>query len=206
MNSTWFEAQYRDEECLLRAFEPTVAELEEAAPRLSQQYNDPYNRAMLTNSVTMSANDVMDHYREARQRGDRLFLLERDGVLMGDADFRHFDARSAEYAILIGSRDQQGRGLGGKFTVMLHTLAFRDWALERVYVNIIPVNQPSLRMFQRLGFAPDDSPRARNLAEVASDATLSLDAGGFRQRHAAMVHNVTTYRRGVTASDMGIRS
>lgn len=206
MNANWFEAQYRDEECLLRAFEPTVAELEAAALRLSQQYNDPYNRAMLTNSVAMSADDVMDHYHEARQRGDRLFLLERDGVLMGDADFRHFDARSAEYAILIGSRDQQGRGLGGKFTVMLHALAFRDWALERVYVNIIPANQPSLRMFQRLGFESDASPRARSLAEEATDATLSLDAAGFRQRHAAMADNVTTCRRGVPASDIGMRS
>jgi RimJ/RimL family protein N-acetyltransferase len=204
MNATWFEAQYRDEECLLRAFEPTVAELEAAAPRLSAQYNDPYNRAMLTNSVTMSADDVMDHYREARQRGDRLFLLERDGVLMGDADFRHFDARSAEYAILIGSRDQQGRGLGGKFTVMLAALAFREWALERVYVNIIPANQPSLRMFQRLGFETDTSARARSLAEDASDATLSLDAGGFRQRHAPVAEAVTTRRRCVPASDMSI--
>ncbi len=205
MSSSWFEVQYRDGDSLLRAFEPDAAELEASAQRLSQQYNDPYNRSMLTNSVTMSAGDVMDHYREARQRGDRLFLLERDGVLMGDADFRHFDADSAEYAILIGSRDQQGRGLGGKFTIMLNALAFGDWDLARVYVTIIPANQPSLRMFQRLGFENDASPRARGLAEQASDASLSLDAESFRRRHAASIQAVAIRTRGVPIPDMGTR-
>lgn len=202
MPSTWFEVQYRDEQSLLRAFEPTAAELQAAAPRLSDHYNDPYNRSMLTNTATMSALDVVTYYRDSRQRGDRLFLLERDGVLMGDADFRHFEARSAEYAILIGARDQQGRGLGGKFTIMLHALAFRPWSLARVYVNIIPTNQPSLRMFQRLGYQSDTSPRARSLAETADDATLSIDADSFIQRHAATIQSVTVSKRGGPASDM----
>jgi RimJ/RimL family protein N-acetyltransferase len=205
MSSTWFEVQIRDEESLLRAYEPTTAELEAAAPDLSRHYNDPYNRSMLTNTGTMSAEDVVAHYRESHQRGDRLFLLERDGVLMGDADFRHFDNQSAEYAILIGARDQQGRGLGGKFTVMLHALAFGEWALEHIYVNIIPANQPSLRMFQRLGFQPDSSARARSLAEEPSDATLSLDAASFGQRHAAIVQSVTIRTRGVPSPDMSFR-
>jgi RimJ/RimL family protein N-acetyltransferase len=205
MSCTLFEVLFRDDESLLRAFEPTAAELETAAPRLSEHYNDPYNRSMLTNTATMSAQDVMDHYRDARQRGDRLFLLERDGVLVGDADFRHFDAQSAEYAILIGSRDQQGRGLGGKFTIMLSALAFRDWARARVYVSIIPANQPSLRMFKRLGFESDDSPRARNLAEEANDATLSLDEESFTRRHASTVQAVSIRPRGMADSDMGDR-
>jgi RimJ/RimL family protein N-acetyltransferase len=203
MISTGFEVRFRDEDNLLRAYEPTAAEVATAAPRLSQHYNDPYNRSMLTNTATMSADDVMDHYREARQRGDRLFLLERNGVLMGDADFRHFDGQSAEYAILIGARDQQGRGLGGKFTVMLHALAFGDWGLARVYVAIIPANQPSLRMFQRLGFQTDTSPHARTLAEEVSDATLSLDAVSFRLRHEATIEAVTIRNRSAPATDKG---
>lgn len=203
MISTGFEVRYHDGESLLRAYEPSAAELAAAAPRLSEHYNDPYNRTMLTNTATMSADEVMAHYREARQRGDRLFLLERDGVLMGDADFRHFDEQSAEYAILIGARDQQGRGLGGKFTLMLHALAFGDWGLVRVYVAIIPTNQPSLRMFQRLGFQADTGPHARSLAEEPSDATLSLDALSFRQRHAAAIDAVTIRNRSVSGTDTG---
>lgn len=203
MISTGFEVRYQDGESLLRAYEPTAAELAAAAPRLSRHYNDPYNRSMLTNTADMTAGEVMDHYREARQRGNRLFLLERDGVLMGDADFRHFEHQSAEYAILIGARDQQGRGLGGKFTVMLHALAFGDWGLARVYVAIIPANQPSLRMFQRLGFQTDTSPHARSLAEDASDATLSLDAMSFGLRHEATTKAVTIRNRSVSATDNG---
>jgi RimJ/RimL family protein N-acetyltransferase len=202
MDSTWFEVHYRDEDSHLRAFEPSADELAAAAPRLSQHYNEPYNRSMLTNTAAMSAEDIIEHYYESRERGDRLFLLERDGVLMGDADFRHFDSQSAEYAILIGARDQQGRGLGSKFTVMLQTLAFQQWGMARIYVNIIPANQPSLRMFQRLGFEPDASPRARSLAEESTDATLSIDAKGFAQRHSAMMKVVRICGTSAPLSDM----
>ena len=145
---------------------------------------------MLTHEEDMSAEEVVEYYTESCERGDRLFLLEQDGVLVGDADFRHFDAESAEYAIMIGARNLQGRGLGRKFTTMLHALAFRGLGLARVYVTILPANRPSLRLFEQLGYGPDSSPRARSLIDEESDVTLSVERAVFEKQHGAMMDEV----------------
>jgi RimJ/RimL family protein N-acetyltransferase len=184
------EVEYRDGLALLRAIEPTPDEVRAAAAPLSSYYNDEHNRAMLTHEDDMSVEEVVGHYTESRERGDRLFLLEQDGTLVGDADFRHFDAESAEYAIMIGARNLQGRGLGKKFTTMLHAWAFRGLGLDRVYVTILPANRASLRLFEQLGYGPDSSPRARSLIDEESDVTLSVERPAFEKQHGAMMDGV----------------
>ena len=188
--SSLFDVEFRDGPILLRAFEPTPDEVRGAAAQLSGYYNDEHNRAMLTHEDDMSADEVVEHYTESRAAGDRLFLLEQDGVLIGDADFRQFDAESAEYAIMIGARNLQGRGLGRKFSTMLHALAFRGLHLARVYVTILPANGPSIRLFQQLGYGPDSSPRARSLIDEESDVTLSMERAAFERQHGAMMDQV----------------
>ena len=181
------EVEYRDGLALLRAIEPTPDEVRAAAAPLSSYYNDEHNRAMLTHEDDMSVEEVAAHYSESRERGDRLFLLEQDGILVGDADFRQFDAESAEYAIMIGARNLQGRGLGRKFTTMLHAWAFRGLGLARVYVTILPANRASLRLFEQLGYGPDQSPRARSLIDEESDVTLSVERTAFEKQHGVLM-------------------
>jgi RimJ/RimL family protein N-acetyltransferase len=190
MSSDLFDVEYRDAQVLLRAFEPTADEVRAVAAQLSGYYNDEHNRAMLTHEDDMSAEEVIVHYAESRKRGDRLFLLELDGLLVGDADFRHFDAESAEYAIMIGARNLQGRGLGRKFTTMLHAWAFRGLGLRRVYVTILPANRASVRLFEQLGYGPDHSPRARSLIDEESDVTLSMERSAFEKQHGTMMDGV----------------
>jgi len=187
MPDALFEVEYRDEQNLLRAFEPTPDEVRTAAARLSSYYNDEHNRAMLTHEDDMAVEEVFAYYTESREQGDRLFLLEQDGVLVGDADFRNFDGESAEYAIMIGARNLQGRGLGRKFTTMLHAWAFRGLGLHRVYVTILPANRASVRMFEQLGYGPDTSPRARSLIDEESDVSLSVERSLFELQHRAMM-------------------
>ena len=183
MPDALFEVEYRDAQNLLRAFEPTADEVRAAAAQLSSYYNDEHNRAMLTHEDDMSVEEVLAYYTESCERGDRLFLIEQDGVLVGDADFRNFDAESAEYAIMIGARNLQGRGLGRKFTTMLHAWAFRGLGLDRVYVTILPANRASVRLFEQLGYRPDSSPRARGLIDEESDVTLSVQRSLFELQH-----------------------
>jgi len=190
MSAAPYDVEYRDDQALLRAFEPTPDEVCAVAAQFSNYYNDEHNRAMLTHEDEMSAEEVVAHYAESRAAGDRLFLLELDGALVGDADFRHFDAESAEYAIMIGARNLQGRGLGRKFTTMLHAWAFRGLGLARVYVTILPANRASVRLFERLGYGPDQSPRARSLIDEESDVTLSVERATFEKQHAAMMDGV----------------
>ena len=184
------EVEFRDAHNVLRAFEPTAVEVQAVAAELSSYYNDAHNRAMLTHEEDMSAEEVVEHYTESRERGDRPFLLELDGVLVGDADFRHFDAKSAEYAIMIGARKLQGKGLGRKFTTMLHAWAFRGLGLDRVYVTILPANRASVRLFEQLGYSPDGSRRARSLVDEESDVTFSVRCAVFEQLHGTTMDGV----------------
>jgi RimJ/RimL family protein N-acetyltransferase len=174
----------------LRAFEPTREEIARFAPMLAGFYNDDYNRSMMANTVAMTDAEVVEHFEGLRRQGGRPFLLERDGVLLGDADLRHITAKTAEFAILIGQRPEQGKGIGTRFAILLHALAFRGLGLERIFVSIIPANQPSQRLFARIGYTSDDTPAARAFADDPTDLTLSLGRATFEAAHEAALEEI----------------
>ena len=162
----------------LRAAEPTDAELTAAADRLAAWYDAAHNRAMMGGEITMSPAEVIAHVGEQRQQGVRYFLLYCDDELVGDADLRRIGDHapgSAEYVIMLGRRAEQGRGLGVRFSRLIHAFAWQVLQLQRVYVAILPKNLASLRMFAKLGYRPDVSPTARAFAELSDDVTLSVD-------------------------------
>ena len=91
----------------LRAFEPTLSEVLAAAPLLAAFYNDSHNAAMMTHTQETGADEVVEVFHTMREAGDRPFLLEQDGELMGDGDFRNVQGAEAEFAIMVGPRVQQ---------------------------------------------------------------------------------------------------
>lgn len=183
-------ATLRTADLALAAFEPTHEEVVRYSPLLAGYYNDPHNRSMMANTVAMTAGEVVEHLDSLTQSRGRPFLLELDGKMVGDADFRHISVNTAEFAILVGERALQGKGLGLGFGVLLHALAFRALALERVFVSIIPANRASQRLFAKLGYTADDSPLARSFADEASDLTFSLGRAAFEAKHGAATTGV----------------
>jgi RimJ/RimL family protein N-acetyltransferase len=174
----------------LRAFEPTREEIARFAPLLAAFYNDAYNRSMMANTVAMTTDEVVEHFEGLRHKGGRPFLLERDGALLGDADLRHITAQTAEFAILVGRRPEQGKGIGTRFALLLHALAFRGLGLERIFVSIIPANLPSQRLFAKIGYVRDDSPAARAFADDPTDLTLSMVRTTFEAAHIAALDEI----------------
>jgi RimJ/RimL family protein N-acetyltransferase len=165
---------------LLEAIEPTTEELRRAAPALAAFYNDDHNRQMMAHDdEPHTPEDVVAYYEELRLEEGRPFLLYLDGVLMGDADFRNIDADTAEFAIMIGGRAAQGRGLGTRFGRMLHVFGFGTLGLARVYISVIPANTASRRLFEKLGYQIDDGPEARQFVDEPSDITMSLARAAF---------------------------
>ncbi|HXI58261.1 MAG TPA: GNAT family N-acetyltransferase [Polyangia bacterium] len=175
--------EWRTQDGVLRAAEPTAAEVVTAAGPLAEFYNEPHNRQMMTNTVAMTADEVIAYYAGSDRQQVRPFLLARDGVLVGDGDLRGIRDGTAETAILIGDRRQQGRGLGTRFAIMLHAFAFRVLCLDRVYAAIIPGNTGSRRLFEKLGHQIDVSVVGRTFAEEPSDVILSVDAEKFCELH-----------------------
>lgn len=180
----------------LYAVEPTLEAVERAAELLAAGYNEPYNRRMMSNSCSMSPADVIEHYQALMARrtlevdGARVFLLYRNGRLVGDADLRHIGARRAEFAILIAAREEQGQGLGTGFAVMLHALAFRELGLDRIHVTIVPQNVASRLVFGKLGYTSDMGEEARAFADDPSDLTLSIGRSEFERAHE--LHGLST--------------
>ena len=182
----------------LRITEPTELEVADAAPLLAAFYNDPDNRRLLANTITLSEADVVDVYRDCRAAGGRPLLLWRNGVLAGDADLRRVDAaaRTAEFAILVGDRAQQGQGLGTRFAVMAHAFAFATLGFRRLYIAIVADNAGSRRLFEKLGYQPDDSAPARAGADAPEDLTLSCSRARFESLWARETVDVRIERRG----------
>jgi RimJ/RimL family protein N-acetyltransferase len=179
----------------LRVSEPTPAEVRALAAALAVHYNEPVNRALMTNSADHSADDVVALYEEMWASGGRPFFLYRDGLHVGDCDFRGVEGDHAEFAILVGPRGAQAKGLGTRFTLMAHALAFGPLGLARVYISVRPENAGSLRMFEKVGYAVDASAEGRGYAEAEDDVCLSMGRSDFERIHAGVLAKLTIRSR-----------
>jgi RimJ/RimL family protein N-acetyltransferase len=178
--------EWEQGEQTLTAVEPTDDELRRAAPVLAASYNDSHNRVMMGHDdEPHTPGDVVAYYEQLRIEGGRPFLLHVDGALMGDADFRNLADVTGEFAIMIGGRASQGHGLGTRFALMLHAFGYDVLGLERIYISVIPANTASRRLFEKLGYQPDDSPEARALIDDETDLTMSLARSAFDRTRAA---------------------
>jgi RimJ/RimL family protein N-acetyltransferase len=163
--------------------EPTEKEVRVHAQALADFYNEPSNRALLTNTHDFTADDVADQFAEMRAHGGRPFLLKVEGEVVGDCDLRNIEGRVAEYAIMVGPRASQAKGLGTRFSVMTLALAFERLGLDHVYASVRPDNAGSLRMLEKVGYVLDASAAARRYAEELDDVCVSIDAATFRRAH-----------------------
>lgn len=166
----------------LCALEPRLDEVAEHVTVLAAAYNDPHNAPLLGHEAAISETEVLDHYESLLGQGAHPFLLYRDGELAGDGDVRGIADGAAEFAFLIAAQAAQGQGLGTKFATMIHVFAFAQLPIDRMYASIIPANAASRRVFEKLGYAIDSSPAARDYADVG-DVTMSVDRATFERIH-----------------------
>ncbi len=186
----------------LMALEPSDSELAASAPELAAAYNDPHNRAMLGNATHMSAHDVVAHYQLLRAAGGRPLIFFQDVdqdelALVGDGDLRNIEKTRAEFALLIAQTSAHGKGLGTRFALMLHALAFAPKGLDvdELFVTILPGNAASQRLFAKLGYAVDQRPAARRYIDDESDISMSVDRARFTAAHATELAEISVFVR-----------
>lgn len=182
----------------LAAIEPTETEVVEHAPALALGYNDPQNAALLGHTAELSADDVIEHYRDLDKTGARQFHLHVDGALVGDADLRGIREGAAEIAFLIAAPSRQGRGLGTRFALMLCGFGFAHLGLHRIYASLVPTNTASRRVFEKLGFTLDPRAEARTYADEPDDLVFGVERNAFVHRNAAMLAEVRVSSRSRT--------
>jgi RimJ/RimL family protein N-acetyltransferase len=193
-----WQAEWKTEVGRLLLCEPFAKEIGASAAALAAYYSEDHNRTMMAHSGVMSAAEVVAHYQSMEADGNRPFLLYRDDRLVGDADVRRIRQEDAECAIMVGERALQGQGIGTRFAVMMHALAFDVLSLVRLYVSIIPINKGSRRLFEKVGYHLDNSPAARSYADYESDITMSFTRTEFCSAHAAAVREIVLRERVVS--------
>lgn len=193
-----WQAEWNTEVGRLLLCEPFTREIAASAEALAAYYSEDHNRTMMAHSAVMSAAEVVAHYQSMEAQGNRPFLLYRDDRLVGDADVRRIREENAECAIMVGERSLQGRGIGTRFAVIMHALAFDVLPLARLYISVIPINKGSRRLFEKLGYHLDNSPAARSYADYESDITMSFTRAEFYSTHAAAVREIVLRERVVS--------
>ena len=163
--------------------EPSPADVERHADALVRAYNDPSNAPLLGHADEIDRDEVIEHYAELAEDEARAFMLFEGDELVGDGDLRGISDGGAELAFLIADPKQQGKGLGTKLALLLTTFGFRVLDLDTIFASVVPMNVASRRVFEKLGFRRDDSPRARSFAEVPDDIVFAMDRAAFDRVH-----------------------
>lgn len=174
----------------LAAIEPALTEVAAHAVELAAGYNEPENARLMGHLEPFAGIDVVDYYKTMRQEGSRPFLLYVGSKLVGDADLRGMRDGAGEFAFMIVARDQQGKGLGTRFALMVHAYAFATLGLTRVYASIVPHNRASRRVFEKLGYTLDNSAEGRAFVDEPSDVTMVIDRSTFERAHAAALAQI----------------
>lgn len=159
----------------LAAIEATLPEVARYAEVLAAGYNHPRNAGLMGHVEAISPAEVVDSYAERIAEGARAFLLFRSDQLVGDADLRGMRDGSGEFAFMIGDPALQGQGLGTRFAIMIHAFGFSHLGLDRIYASIAAHNAASRRVFEKLGYAVDDSVTARSYADEPGDIVMGVD-------------------------------
>lgn len=80
--------------------------------------------------------------------------LKENGKIIGVVYLIKIDqiSKNAEFAIMIGDKDQQNKGIGTIATKTMLEYAFQHLNLNRVYLTVLEKNSRAIRMYEKVGF------------------------------------------------------
>ncbi|NCA97767.1 MAG: N-acetyltransferase [Clostridia bacterium] len=86
-----------------------------------------------------------------------VFAIRHEGQICGlvNLDGLDFPNSHAEIGIAITSKLQRGQGFASEALALLLDFAFGELNLQRIWCRIISGNDPSVRLFTRLGFVQE---------------------------------------------------
>lgn len=140
------------EDVVLRRPEPSDAEA------LYAQKNDPEVALQLGGfSRGYSRADVAEWIERHRMATDEVLWViadAKDGRCLGHVGLYRIDhrIRSAEFAIMIGDRAAQGRGLGKRLTRFCLDYGFGTLNLNRIELSFLATNERARKLYEGLGF------------------------------------------------------
>lgn len=78
--------------------------------------------------------------------------IQVDGVYVGNIYLTNIGNNNAEYQIFIGNKDYWGKGIAKKASQLIIDYGFSKLGLDKIELQVRPVNQSAMKLYHRLGF------------------------------------------------------
>ena len=119
--------------------------------------NDAELRKLIGEIAPISQADAEKYYEERRSDETRLWytiVLKKGNRVIGEAGLlRMFKPwRNTDMTIIIGEKDQQGKGYGTEAGHLLLTQAFNNLGFHRISIGVVGFNKKAIRFWKSLGF------------------------------------------------------
>jgi len=126
-------------------------------PYIQKWSNDAELRKLIGEVAPMSRADTEKWFRELLADEDRVWfaiVLKKDDRVIGEAGLlRMFKPwRSTDMTIIIGEKDEWGKGYGTEVGHLLLHYAFNQLGFHRISIGVVGFNKRALRFWESLGF------------------------------------------------------
>ena len=146
-----------------------LRELERAdLERINMWRNDPYLIACLGAPYRYINEDVdqqwYDQYLRTRGNSVRCAIVDERDMILGLISLLDIDSinRSAELHIMIGGKENRGRGVGTFAVKAMIEHAFMNLNLRRIELEVLETNLAAIRLYEKTGFVREGMKRQAN--------------------------------------------
>ena len=121
-------------------------------------WRDPHVTQMLGEGfVPANIRAAADLIERLYREGHDLLLgivLQHTGRLIGVTEIHHLDLhhRQASFGIVIGDRQEWGKGYGAEVTALLCEYVFSGLEMNRVWLHVDEHNERAIRVYEKVGF------------------------------------------------------
>lgn len=95
-----------------------------------------------------------EKYSKGNSRIEFIMKLKKDSIKIGTIGLSNIDPinQKAEYGILIGEKEQHGKGLGYEASCAILTYGFNKLNLHKIYLKCFSDNAHALKLYCKIGF------------------------------------------------------
>ena len=120
-------------------------------------FDDPEIRKLTGEVKALSLEETEEFYERLRTSTDRVWfviVLKDDDRVIGEAGLLRIFMpwRNTDVSIIIGEREEWGKGYGTETGRLLLNYAFKRLGMHRVSIGVVGFNERALRFWERLGF------------------------------------------------------
>lgn len=133
-------------------------DLKDAAGMLEWMHDPDIQQNFQNDMSVKTLTDVKNFIENAQYSMDdgcslHFAIANEQDEYMGTISLKDISLRDkrAEYAISL-RKCAQGRGIAMDATHQLLTLSFRDWKLEKIYLNVLSENTRAIHLYEKCGF------------------------------------------------------